>query len=218
MPQEIRFTRRSVLKTAALAATGLPLLGHPLVRGAPAPAGRPATLRLGVATYSLNEMPADALIVALRELRITNAGLFRTHCPWDGAIDACRAIGEKFRQAGITISGTGVVNLTKDEAAARRAFENAKAAGLQTMVCKPAPEALPLIDRLVKEYDQRLAIHNHGPEDRVYPSPLDAWRAVQPFDARIGLCLDVGHAARAGTDPVAAIPHCPAPLSHFPPP
>ncbi len=64
------------------------------------------------------------------------------------------------------------------------------------------------MEKFVKEFDLRLAIHNHGPEDKVYPSPLDAWKAVQPYDQRIGLCIDVGHSWRAGTDPVEAIRKC----------
>ncbi len=73
------------------------------------------------------------------------------------------------------------------------------------MVCKPEPVALPLVSRLAKEYDLKLAIHNHGPEDKTYPSADDVWKAIQPLDARVGLCFDVGHARRAGDDPVEVI-------------
>jgi sugar phosphate isomerase/epimerase len=148
----------------------------------------------------------DETIAVAGVIRVTNLALFKTHCAWETATPAeCRAIGEKVRAAGLTLTGSGVINLPNDEAKLRAAFENAKAAGLATMVCKPLPEALPLIEKFVKEYDQRLAIHNHGPEDKTYPSPLDAWKTIQPFDARIGLCLDVGHCARAGMEPATAI-------------
>jgi sugar phosphate isomerase/epimerase len=69
-------------------------------------------------------------------------------------------------------------------------------------------DAYPLVEKFVKEFDIKLAVHNHGPEDKVYPSPFDAWKAVRPYDERIGLCIDVGHAARAGADPAAAIHQC----------
>lgn len=90
----------------------------------------------------------------------------------------------------------------------RQAFENARAAGLATMVVSPEPEALGLIEKFVREFDQKLAIHNHGPEDKRYPSPYDAWNLIQPLDARIGLCIDVGHTARAGVDPAETIRKC----------
>ena len=76
----------------------------------------------------------------------------------------------------------------------------------------PDADAVQRTERFVREYDIRLAFHNHGPEDAIFPSPLDVWRAVQSYDARLGLCIDVGHAYRAGTDPAAAIRRCRARL------
>lgn len=202
-------TRRSALKTATLGALALPFLGSrsAAATGATPPVStRKEKLRLGLASYTTRMMSLDETIAVARVIRVTNLALFKTHCAWETATPAeCRAIGEKVRAAGLTLTGSGVVNLPNDEAKLRAAFENAKAAGLATMVCKPLPEALPLIEKFVKEYDQRLAIHNHGPEDKTYPSPLDAWKTIQPFDARIGLCLDVGHCARAGMEPATAI-------------
>src|SRR5260370_10156672 len=51
----------------------------------------------------------------------------------------------------------------------------------------------------------RIAILNHGPEDKLWHSPLDVLKAVKGMDPRIGCCIDVGHTARAGTDVVQAI-------------
>ncbi len=62
-----------------------------------------------------------------------------------------------------------------------------------------------MVEKFVKQYDIRLAIHNHGPEDKDWPSPLDALKAIEDMDPRMGLCIDVGHTVRAGTDVVAAI-------------
>ena len=67
---------------------------------------------------------------------------------------------------------------------------------------------MKLLDAMVKEFDIRLAIHNHGPEDKKFPSPYDVWTAVEPYDKRIGLCIDVGHTARAKVDPAEAIRKC----------
>jgi sugar phosphate isomerase/epimerase len=151
-------------------------------------------------------IPLDETIGALKALRIANAGVFRTHCNWETvSVEEARAVGEKFQAAGIAVTGSGVVNLPNDEAKCRKAFENVKAAGMATMICKPDPAVLPLIAKLAREYDQKLAIHNHGPEDKVYPSPTEVWAAIEDLDARIGFCIDVGHAHRAGVDPAEAI-------------
>lgn len=205
-------TRREALKTAALGAMALPLLNAATPAMEPARTsatvssdGREHGLRLGVATYSTRHLSADETIATLKVLRIVNAGVFRLHLPWAGTPDECRAVAQKFQAAGITLTGSGVINLPNDETEARKAFENAKAAGLVTMVCKPEIAALPLVERLAREYDQRLAIHNHGPEDATYPTPKSAYDVIESLDARIGLCVDVGHTLRAGDDPVADI-------------
>ena len=69
----------------------------------------------------------------------------------------------------------------------------------------PSPQTLPRIEKFVKEYDIRIAIHNHGPEDKLWASPFDVLRAVNGMDSRIGCCIDVGHTVRAGADVVEAI-------------
>jgi sugar phosphate isomerase/epimerase len=193
-------TRRESLKNlAALAALGMTsgkVFGND---------DKAHGLILGVASYSLNKLTPDQVIAALADLDIHYVSLFKTHCPWGGKEEECRAAGKKFRDAGLTITGSGVIDLPNDEVAVRKAFTNAKAAGLPTMVCTPALEAFPMVDKFVKEFDIKLAIHNHGPENKTYPGPAEAWKAAEPFDKRIGLCIDVGHSFRAGQDPAAAI-------------
>lgn len=212
---QIRFlTRREALKTAAVGALALPLF-NTSAWSAEKSAGAPKSgaggdwengLRLGVATYSTRMMPLDDSIAVLKAVRIKTANVFKAHCNFETAtVDECKAVLAKFTAAGITLNGTGVTNLPNDEAKIRRAFENARAVNLPVLVCKPVLEALPLVHKLVKEYDQKLAIHNHGPEDAIYPSPLDVWKAVQSYDARIGLCIDVSHTLRAGASAPEAI-------------
>ena len=93
-----------------------------------------------------------------------------------------------------------------DDADIRGKFEYCKRAGVNVIVAgDPAPGTLPRIERLVKEYDMRVAIHNHGPEDAAWASPLDVLKAVKGMDSRMGCCIDVGHTARTGVDVVRAI-------------
>lgn len=220
-------SRRELLKHAALGALALPLASaaraadekkgkapknakaesaSPTLYPPSSPDGRENGLRLGVASYSLRSMDLDSAIATVVSLRIKNIALFRAHCDWEGAsMDECRAVGEKLKAAGLTLTGSGVVNLPNDEAKCRKAFENVKAAGMKTMVCKPEIAALPIVEKLAKEFDQKLAIHNHGPEDKVYPTPKVIWDNIKSLDARVGMCIDVGHTARFGDDVIAAI-------------
>jgi sugar phosphate isomerase/epimerase len=102
--------------------------------------------------------------------------------------------------------------MENNEASVRQAFEYARDLGLPTIVCTPDPQSMAILDRMVKEFNIKLAIHNHGPEDKRFPSPYDVWKAVEKYDERIGLCIDVGHTARAKVDPAEAIVKCKARL------
>lgn len=219
-------TRRHLLKSAALGAFALPVLASvaraadekkgkakkaeaapsPTLYPPSSPDGMENGLRLGIASYSLRTIDLDSAISVVQALRVKNIALFRLHCDWEKAsLEECTAVGKKLQAAGLNLTGSGVVNLSTDEAKSRKAFENVKAAGMQTMVCKPEIAALPLVEKLAKEFDQKLAIHNHGPEDKVYPSPKVAWDLIKNLDSRVGLCIDVGHTARFGEDVIASI-------------
>src|SRR5581483_11164011 len=81
----------------------------------------------------------------------------------------------------------------------------AKAVGFPMMITAPRHENLPIIEKLAKELDIRVAIHNHGPEDKNFPTADSVLEAVKNMDPRMGLCLDIGHHVRTGHDPVEAI-------------
>ena len=81
-------------------------------------------------------------------------------------------------------------------------------AGGATFVVFPELAVLPTLDKLVKEFDIKIAIHNHGPEAKMFKSPYEAMDAIAAFDPRVGLCIDVGHTARAGVDPAEPMRKC----------
>ena len=112
-----------------------------------------------------------------------------------------------YAAAGIQLHAAGTVYFPKDEDDdIRTKFEYCKRAGIKVIVAgDPKPEILPRIEKFVKEYDIRFAIHNHGPEDKVWPSPLNVLTVVKDMDPRMGCCIDIGHCVRAGTDVVEAI-------------
>jgi sugar phosphate isomerase/epimerase len=134
-----------------------------------------------------------------------NAKDVKDHLPMEPQAEAT-ALAD-YTAAGIRLHAAGAIYFAKDEDGdIRSKFEYCKRAGIAVIVAgDPAPETLPRIEKFVKEFDIRVAIHNHGPEDRIWHSPLDVLTAVKGMDPRIGCCIDVGHAARAGTDLVQAI-------------
>jgi sugar phosphate isomerase/epimerase len=204
-------TRRSALKHLALAGAALPLLGRATSASA-APAVEtkpqlpaPPLFKLGVATVTLKGMPLDNALAAVKRVGLDRVSLFRSHSPWENVPAQWAATAQKIKAAGVTPACCGVLYLKNNEPEMRRMLDYVRALGAPLFSCSPEPSALPLLERLVKEYDLRAAIHNHGPEDKVWPSPAGVWQAVGSLDSRIGLCLDVGHSYRAGADPVDAI-------------
>jgi sugar phosphate isomerase/epimerase len=76
---------------------------------------------------------------------------------------------------------------------------------LRILIISPDPGLLPSIDAYVKKYDISVAIHNHGPGDRRFPTPQSVYEKVAALDRRVGLCIDIGHTVRAGVDLVDAV-------------
>jgi inosose dehydratase len=167
-----------------------------------------AGLKVGLASYSFSKLPLDAAIKGIQRVGVNFVSIKDAHLPMKSTAAERKEVVKKFVDAGITPLSCGVVGLSDDEQQLRNAFEYTRDLGVPTMVCKPTRESLPVLDKLVKEFDIKLAIHNHGPEDKVWPSPLDVWGAIQEYDKRIGVCVDVGHTARCGVDPAQAITTC----------
>lgn len=206
-------SRRNFVRLGVSAAALAPLAGLGVDACAAAPGASGADdpwrgLKLGIATYTYSRFPLEAAIEAIRGLGLQYASIKDAHLPMKSGAEQRKAVAKKFRDAGITPLSCGNVAMNDDPADLRNAFEYARDAGIPVIVCKPTRESLPQLDKLVKEFDIKLAIHNHGPEDKVWPSPYVAWEAIGSFDERIGLCIDVGHTVRCGVDPTEAIRKC----------
>jgi sugar phosphate isomerase/epimerase len=129
----------------------------------------------------------------------------KDHLPADPDQEA-KALAD-YAANGIKLHAAGTIYFRKDEDEDVRAqFEYCKRAGIGVIVAgDPTPVSLPRVEKFAKQYYIRIAIHNHGPEDKVWPSPLDILKSIRSMDPRIGCCIDIGHTVRAGTDVVEAI-------------
>src|ERR1700684_1863923 len=197
------FFRSGALVAAGLAApSGLFSLAH-----RPAEVEESLPIRLGLASYTFRNFSRAQMIGIMKQLNVfaLNAKDVKDHLPVDSREE--EAALADYAAAGIKLHAAGTIYFAKDEDAdIRSKFEYCKRAGIGVIVAgDPAPETLPRIEKFVKEYDIRIAIHNHGPEDKLWHSPLDVLRVVKGMDPRIGCCVDVGHTVRAGTDVVQAI-------------
>jgi inosose dehydratase len=163
-----------------------------------------AGLKLGLQIYSLRGFPVDEALAHTQKLGFDQVEFFSGMFPLDSSDEAIQALVEKVNGLGLTISAHGVNGFSKDAAANRKVFEFAKKAGIKNISAAPTPDSFDSLEELVKEYDIRIAIHNHGPSDR-FNKVVDLLRAVEGRDARIGACADLGHYIRSGEKPVDVI-------------
>ncbi len=207
MSKKNALSRRDFVRSSALVAA-FAVSGD----GLGTPQERPATddaapIRLGLASYTFRNFSRAEMIGFMKQLNVSalNAKDAKDHLPIDPQEESA-ALAD-YAAADIKLHAAGAIYFAKDDDAdIRSKFEYCKRAGIGVIVAgDPTPETLPRIEKFVKEYDIRIAIHNHGPEDKLWHSPLDVLKAVNSMDPRIGCCIDVGHTVRAGTDVVQAI-------------
>jgi len=207
--------RRTFLKVAALGAVGATLIEPDAVRAALAESRHASVLqqtdgvgiKLGVASYSLRNFPRAKAIEMTKALGTPYINLKSVHLPYEASPAEIAAARNEVEGAGLRIVGGGLITFETDtDDGVRKYFDYAKAAGMPVMVSTCHPAVLPRVERFAKQYDIKIAIHNHGPEDQgFFPSPYDVLNAVKGMDPRMGLCIDIGHTVRTGTDVVRAV-------------
>jgi inosose dehydratase len=194
-------TRRRFLKIAAASAAAgtLPAAAHAGSSSAVAPSAA-VGFDLGMASYTLRTYPLDQAIALTTRLRLKKITLKDMHLPMATTPEEMASVHARLKAAGLQLSSCGVVYMTTEEEV-NRAFAYAKLAGIKMMVGVPETPLMDLTERKVKELDISLAIHNHGPTDKRFPSPESAYTLIRNRDKRMGLCIDVGHTQRLGLDP-----------------
>jgi sugar phosphate isomerase/epimerase len=165
------------------------------------PAAPAAGVRLGIASYSFREFSRRLCIKYTKELGISLLTVKEFHALYRSTPEELDRARRDFENAGITLTCGGTVYMLKDDPEdVKFYFEYAKRLGLPMMNIGPTAKSLPVIERFVKEYGIKVAVHNHGPEDKNFPAPSDALKVIKDMDPRVGLCIDVGHTTRTGKD------------------
>ncbi len=198
-------SRRKFVK---LAGTGLLAAGVTSVYGSEVDpvkesvqSARPADLfGIGIAGYTFIQLPVDKAIEIMKRVGVTYLSLKDVYMPMNSTQEVITSVMDKFKAAGINVYTVGVVYM-KTQESVDKAFAYAKMAGVNMIVGAPNYELLPYAEKKVKEYDFKLAIHNHGPDNPLYPNATDIWNHIKDMDPRMGICIDIGHTTRDGQDP-----------------
>jgi inosose dehydratase len=195
-----RLNRRHFVAGSSALIAGTALLGSPLR----AAWQKKPRLQLGIQLYSLREFPLDEALKHAKQIGFRQVEFYGSMLPIDSSAEKIAEVKKKVADHGLTISAHGVNAFKKDAVANRKLFEFAKAVGIPTITADPDPESFAQLDELVKEFDIRVAIHNHGPKHR-YNKVVDVLRAVENHDIRIGACADLGHYIRSGENATEVI-------------
>ncbi len=206
-PQTMSSRRNFIQKTALSLAgsTVLPFLGRsesekkePIITKEASP------LHIGLAGYTFAKFDLDQSITMMKRVGVQNLSVKDIHLPLNSSDERIRTAMAKFKDAGINVYTVGVIYM-KTKEVVDLAFQYARKVGVNMIVGVPNYELIDYSEAQVKAYDIRLAIHNHGPEDALYPAPKDVYDRIKNMDARMGMCIDIGHAVRAGSAPEKAI-------------
>jgi inosose dehydratase len=159
---------------------------------------------LALTSYTFRNFSLDVAVKMALKLGLSSISLKSMHMPLESSADDIKKIAAKVRSAGLNLYGAGVIYM-KTPQEVEAAFAYAANAGLDMIIGVPNHELLPLADEQVKKYNIKLAIHNHGPGDKLYTSPADVYEKVKDLDKRIGLCIDIGHVQRIEQDPATML-------------
>ena len=199
---ETAISRRELLRQGALGATSLALLAS---AAEASPAEDPyAPFKMGLQSYSLRNFKTEEALKMTQDLGLRYWEAYPGHFPLTEDPKAIRQYKEMLRAYKVKLLTYGVVEFRNNEAEARHAFNFAKAMGIQNLSAYPMADSFPLLDKLVAEYKINIAIHNHGPGDKLYDLISKGVRAIGGHHFRIGSCNDTGHYLRSNEDPVEA--------------
>lgn len=208
-----RFTRRAFVQGSMGALAGAVIMGRPGIG-----AGRTSLdervmgrFELGLASYTFREFDLDAALAMAGRVGLVRIAVKSVHLPLESSEAEIQAAAAKIRAAGLVPYGCGVVYMTT-ETEVEQAFAYARAGGMEVIIGVPGHEFLDRAEQKVRESGIKLAVHNHGPGDLLYPTPASILDRIKNLDPRIGVCLDIGHCQRSGIDPSEAAVACGARL------
>jgi sugar phosphate isomerase/epimerase len=127
------------------------------------------------------------------------------HLPLTATAEQRRQVRQQAQDLGLTITSCGVIYLKNDADSMHEALDYVRELGASVAVIGVSRDMLPTLDKVIRDYDLKAAIHNHGPKDKLFPSPLEVYEAIRAMDRRIGICMDIGHTFRMHEDLVADV-------------
>lgn len=206
--------RRNFIKSGMAGMAALAMASSPmeaLASEAPEKPSRNSTIKqpvpeeefhLGMAGYSFVKFDLDTTLKTMQTLDLHYLCIKDFHLPLDSSEEQISAFHQKLASYGVKGYAVGPIYM-KSRQEVDRSFAYARRVGVNLLVGVPNYDLLDYVEEVVKQYDIKLAIHLHGPDMPLYPDAKDIWEHVKDRDERMGMCLDIGHNLRYGSDSLA---------------
>ncbi|MDH5825721.1 sugar phosphate isomerase/epimerase family protein [Sphingobacterium faecium] len=156
---------------------------------------------LGVAGYSFVNFKLDESLSMMKRMDIKYLCIKDFHLPFTSTATEITNFHEKLKQSGVTGYAVGPI-YTKSTKAIDDAFDYAKRVGVNLIIGIPNKEDLQYLSNKTKETGIKFGIHNHGPEDKLYPNATVIFNLIKDLDENIGMCFDMGHDTRDAQDAI----------------
>ncbi len=192
------FIKKTVAGAVGIAATTIPGVAN--ASNLMTDSRTKADIKLGIASYTLREFSMEAALDMTLRIGLDRITFKSMHLPLDSDQETIKNALALCKEKGIVLYGAGVIYM-KNKEEVDQAFNYAKMAELKMIIGVPNHELLEYVEEKVKQYDIKLAIHNHGPGDKLYPSAESAYNKIINMDKRMGLCIDIGHTKRINRAP-----------------
>lgn len=200
----IKTSRRGFIRTSAVLSAAI-VAPKTFASSIPSTVKTKYDFKLGLASYTTRGLSLDETIAIAKKLDLHALSIKdKFHLPIDSTEEELKSGADKIRKNGIDYYGGGVFYMkTSDDV--DKAFNYAKITGMKIIVGVPAPDLIKYVNQKIIDFDIKVAIHNHGPNDEVYPTSESAYKVIKNLDPRFGLCNDIGHTQRCGIDPAEDI-------------
>ncbi len=164
--------------------------------------GAKEPFKLAIAGYSFVHFKLEPSLEMMKKVDVHYLCIKDFHLPMDSSDAQIKAFHAQLKDAGVEGYAVGPI-YSKSRPELDKAFDYAKRVGVNLIIGIPNHDDLPYVGELVKKHNIRYAIHNHGPEDKLYPTAESIYGLIKNLDERVGICFDMGHNKRAGKDSVA---------------
>ncbi len=194
--------RRAFLQKAFIASAGI--MAAPTVFSKPLSTTAIAdqnSLKLGIAGFSFVNFNLEQSLAMMKRMDVRYLCIKDFHLPYNSTAEQITSFHKKLADSNVTGYAVGPI-YTKTTADVDKAFEYAKRVGVNLVVGIPEIKDLAYVAQKAQEYQIRYAIHNHGPEDKLYPNATVIWNHIKGLNKFIGMCFDMGHNMRDGHDPL----------------